>query len=348
MPIPVTSDAEVLRAVPYLLGFQPQSSVVLLATRSGTLTVTARIDLPERAHQRPAWLTTAVEAATRYLPTGVGVIGFDPVERCGPLLQLLAGRLRRRGIDVYPLLLAGPLSWRHLDPRACTRCATAGHPPPEPDTVVDAEFVARGRAPFPSRAALADALAPDEHYLAALDDLGPPPLPEGNGHVPTDRAEGPWSALTDVGRAWAPVPEELGALAASASVADWRDAVLARIVPDLIAVERLVPFLAHRAAVTIRVPSATSDQARGQEWQPVILDRLSLLARRSPRPLAAGPYAMLAVVAGCWGDGVTAVVAAAQACRADPGHVLAGIVLQVYACGRSLAPPDRIPGRHVG
>ena len=43
----ITGPASLIAAVPYLLGFEPNESLVLVGLRDGQVTVTARVDLDE-------------------------------------------------------------------------------------------------------------------------------------------------------------------------------------------------------------------------------------------------------------------------------------------------------------
>ncbi|MEI2779585.1 MAG: DUF4192 family protein [Tetrasphaera sp.] len=359
MPIPVRNDADLLTAVPYLLGFRPRSSLVIVSLRAGLVSHLTRLDLPLSDDFRRSWLATALGLAVRHTPDAVCLIGFDAAERCGPLLRGLASRLRLRALPVAALLVVDAESWRHLEPGPCAVCPGAGHPPPENQALaVAAEFVIRGFSPFASRSALADSLAPDQDYLNRLTATTPDAT-SGRGHsaASVGRAEGAWRALLDLDDRWDPEPEHLLVLAVSLADADWRDALIAQLVPGLVPVQELAAHHVRRAEQIVRyaagsrlrTPRAWGDGTPARaEFHRALADRVCLLARRTPGRLAAGPYAMLAVLTGCWGDGATAALAAEYALRADPDHVLATLVLRLYARGRSLASPDRLISRTVG
>jgi hypothetical protein len=78
--IRVSNPAELLALVPYLIGFQPASSLVVIALAAGKIVVTARMDLPTdpdtvpqlRAALDTLTATMAADGATDALLVGYG------------------------------------------------------------------------------------------------------------------------------------------------------------------------------------------------------------------------------------------------------------------------------------
>jgi hypothetical protein len=78
--IRVSNPAELLALVPYLIGFQPASSLVVLAVAGGKIVVTARMNLPTgpdtvpqlRAVLDTLTATMAADGATDALLVGYG------------------------------------------------------------------------------------------------------------------------------------------------------------------------------------------------------------------------------------------------------------------------------------
>ncbi|MFN8096821.1 MAG: DUF4192 domain-containing protein [Dermatophilaceae bacterium] len=339
MTIIVRTPAALLTAVPYLLGFEPHRSAVAVGCAASDLHQVARFDLPaERGHRRD-WAGAASAVLARGGSGRFHLLGYDERGLCGPDLDHLARRLRSQGLLVpLPILVTGERWWQH----GCRdrRCCPPGGTPVSVDPVVASEFVARGRAPFASREAMATALAPETspgaHEIAvrALTD------------VPPDPADSIWAALADTDRAWAPSAADIGRLAASLRDRQWRDALLGAFVPGLLWLDDLPLAVAGRAARAVHPPSAAFGE-RVEHWRALVLDRLILLARRSPLDLAAGTFTVVGVVAGLWGHGALANVALDQALAADPDYVLAQLVVQLFSLGTPVAALA-VPGADVG
>jgi hypothetical protein len=65
--IRVSNPAELLALVPYLIGFQPASSLVVLAVAGGKIVVTARMNLPTGPDTVPQ-LRAALDTLTATMP----------------------------------------------------------------------------------------------------------------------------------------------------------------------------------------------------------------------------------------------------------------------------------------
>ncbi|CCH74034.1 hypothetical protein BN11_3660004 [Nostocoides australiense Ben110] len=75
-----------------------------------------------------------------------------------------------------------------------------------------------------------------------------------------------------------------------------------------------------------------------------VLERILTVARLAPAPIAAGPYAVAAILAGRLGEGLVCTGAIEHALEADPDHVLANIMADMVAAGHV---PGRPPGTVV-
>ncbi|HEX6872954.1 MAG TPA: DUF4192 family protein, partial [Micromonosporaceae bacterium] len=80
--------ADVLGAIPYILGYHPTLSVVLLALRGRDLYFSARHDLPEAGAADEVGALTArlAEVAAEHDVDGVLLVGYGPDDRVRPLL----------------------------------------------------------------------------------------------------------------------------------------------------------------------------------------------------------------------------------------------------------------------
>lgn len=176
-PIVVRGADDLVAAVPHLVGFSPERSLVVVAMKAGgrraRLGLVARFDLPpadkrrRRARDASAgWVAaTAGEAARVILrdqPEQVVALVFDD-HTGGPLpwrrlVDRLEGDLRAADVGVLDMLLVDRdrfWSYRCEDAECCP---AEGRVVPEASTVA-AEFAARGSAPLVSRAALRDLVA---------------------------------------------------------------------------------------------------------------------------------------------------------------------------------------------
>jgi hypothetical protein len=166
----IRGPADVVAAVPYLLGHHPARSLVVLAVRpDAALGVVCRADLPE-AGAGPAATAAVVDRVVRAVvadrAAGAVVAVYDGEPRpvrpsAGDLVDLVVDGLARGGVEVSDVLLVGPERWRSLwcADRGC--CPPEGRPVAEVrDRPVAAGFVLDGRHPAPDRAALEPAPAP--------------------------------------------------------------------------------------------------------------------------------------------------------------------------------------------
>lgn len=150
-PLTITGPAALVEAVPYLLGFTPTDSLVIVGLAANTVAVTARVDLegltPEQISELAHTLRNKADAtamiALTYGPTA------DPEPVAAAALQL-GDHLR----------VAEGRYWSLTCPiEGC--CPSEGRPIPRAGAVA-AEFVINGHAPMASRDDLATVLQPDE------------------------------------------------------------------------------------------------------------------------------------------------------------------------------------------
>lgn len=320
---------EIAAALPYLLGFRPQESVVLvaLAGDSGAeIRLTVRADLPPPGETAPlaAELArrVALDAATGAI---VAVVSEDADLLDAPggpdlpwrdLVHALVLELDTRAVPVREALLVRSGRWWSFDcPHPC--CAPgSGTPLEDGVSALAAACVADGQVVAESRAALAARLgpAPDDRgeVLAAVLEVGQQCA----------------SRLLEVGRdrlsdeSWAAV---VGAVArlGPGSRAGISDAVAARVawgLRDTVVRDRAIGLL-------------LGDDARAAEqlW--------TECTRRMPPPLDVAPATLLALSAWLRGDGTTASLALQRARDADPGYSLAETLEEALDAG---VPPREL------
>ena len=155
--IKLTSPHELLAVVPYLLGFYPTRSLVLLCLSNHKLGLTQRLDLPrpEDTHDVASALLPSLITEN---PDAVIIIGFEDNEgESLPALDALTTALHSHNMPIHDRIVVRDGRWRSLDCHNPSCCPPDGYPVPEPEDVsgVVAEFVGRGVSPRPDRESLA-------------------------------------------------------------------------------------------------------------------------------------------------------------------------------------------------
>jgi Domain of unknown function (DUF4192) len=161
----VRSPADLVAAVPYLLGFHPSDSVVAVAVSGRRIIFAARGDLPPVGAPAEAHDVLAAQVAAvvgRQEAANVMVVGYGPAVRVTPAVDALLATLRRTGPPVLEALrMTDGRYWSYL-------CEATDCCPPE-GTLVDpgsspiaAAASYAGRVALPDRAALVDQVAAAE------------------------------------------------------------------------------------------------------------------------------------------------------------------------------------------
>lgn len=152
--ITARSTAEIVAAAPYVIGFHPADSVVVIGTAGGTITFGMRYDLP------PPGATGEDEVArlvARQDLANATVIGYGPPGRVTPAVLRLADSLAHAGVRVIDVLRVGEGRWWSY------RCADLRCCPPDGrpvDTSLPAAAVFQGLVALPDRQSLVAQVAP--------------------------------------------------------------------------------------------------------------------------------------------------------------------------------------------
>ena len=168
----LTSPLDLLNAVPFLIGFQPKDSIVILSLREEAIDLAMRIDFPHSLDL--GQLETLVGHLTRNGAEAAIIISYIPESNSDAdlILKCFAETIEERSIPVKEALVIVGDRWRS------TLCADERCCPPEgsplpvlTDSRIAAEQVALGRPiPFPNQEALIESLSPitDECLVAEL------------------------------------------------------------------------------------------------------------------------------------------------------------------------------------
>lgn len=317
----VRSPADLIAAVPYLLGFHPADSVVAVALRGRQIIFAARADLPapstdpveQARHLAGVILRQGAEAAT--------VVGYGPPERVTPSVDALRVALAGAGLEVLDALrVTDDRWWSYL-------CAEADCCPPEgrrhdsTANQVTASAVFAGQVALPDRAALVAQVAPVD---------GPA---RDSARAATARAGVRLAELVEQ----APESDLLGGRALrSAGVAAVREAQRRqrrgeRLDDDEVAwLTVLMTHLPVRDHAWERTDGRDRDIAL---WTDVL--------RRAEPELTAAPGALLAFAAWRAGQGALAAVALERVLALHPDYSLAQLLDDLLRRG---VPPSELDG----
>ena len=318
--IRVSTPGDLIEAVPYLLGFHPSESLVVIGfdepeRTARQVTITARLDLhPDGAD--PAALASMVEVLGRSGTRAVAVVlltervaGEPP--RQGWLRDVLAAlstQLDRTGIRLLDALVASRARWWSLccDNTAC--CPPAGLPRATQTSTVAVEATYAGLVALPDRQTL----------LASLD-----------GSPAAARA----ALLPALRRADTRFAELVGRIGIARARRGERTALL-RAAAECRSGLQLSPRRLARLGSALRDP-----ELRDAIWL-AIDDRsqsavglLGQLHSLLPPPYQAAPLFLLGWHLWRSGSGTLAAAAAERALRADPGYSAARLLLDAVEHG---------------
>jgi hypothetical protein len=164
MKLSVHSPDELVAAIPHLLGFQPEESIVFLPLQSDL--PVARVDIPTTARDRDGVWHSISDAFRRYAQpdSNVAIVVLSADREQAHLVgQDFAARLGTIGIGTPILVWADETRWADLDTGDMGLCTNAAR------ETVAAAIVLSGRAqPAASRESLAESLVGDREPVSAL------------------------------------------------------------------------------------------------------------------------------------------------------------------------------------
>ncbi|MFD6066270.1 DUF4192 domain-containing protein [Amycolatopsis lurida] len=306
--VDLTDPADLLAAIPYLLGFHPEDSVVVFGLRGPGRKqqgLVMRVDMPPPGLE----LDQARDLAVRLAVTGhtgatVAVVGGGVANKAGRpprrrFIRRLETSLTEYGISlkhsVWAPRIAADVRW------GCYRERTCGGLLPDPrDSVAAAVVTGAGQVTHASR----------EEVERLFDPVAPETLAR-RADLLTRMAEPPWRGGDLVQAAIA----EVNAALARADAGD-------RTITDDQAVRLAwaLSLVEVRGACMLTAAPADSPLARTAE------ELWLTLARELPAPEAAEALALKAHAAYTRGDLATAGIALARARETDPEHGLAKLL----------------------
>lgn len=316
----VRSPADLLAAVPYLLGFHPADSVVALGVADGDVVFAARADLPESddVDSLAAYVTSVV---ARQDVTGAVVVGYGAPE---PVLLAVRDALESADIRVYDVLHVADGRYRSAlctDPGCCD---PGGTPFDVLSSPVAAALTYDGAVALPDRHALVAAVAP----VGGLERVS---MRRATARA-DDRLEALWVGGRDavLGAAAEALRDALGPGAGTPGRRDGGP-----LSDDEVA--WLSVLLCDPAVRDLAWRQITDPRPHVELWREVV--------RRAEPYLVAAPACLLAFAAWQSGDGALASVALGRALDADSAYPLAVLLDQILRHG--LPPPTEDDGVQV-
>ncbi len=325
----LSSPADILAAVPHLLGFHPSRSLVVIGAGGprDRVKLGFRYDLPDPPHAGTARHIAEHAAAilAGHRATTVIAVGYGQGRLVTPLLDVFTGVARQGGLAVRELLrVEDGRYWSYLcqDVNCCPAEGVPFDPGSHP---VTAAMSAAGLAAYPDRAALARTLAPLTGERATARD-------EAAGRACAQAAALVEQAAPQGGNPLRLVISE-GRRAVRGAIARYRDGG-AITDDDLLA--WLVISLAH---LPVRDDAwARMDPAHRAAHLRLWTD----LVRGAADAWVPAPAALLAFTAWQCGDGALASIAIDRALACDPGYSMALLLRDILDAG---VPPSeaRLP-----
>ncbi|WP_200215413.1 DUF4192 domain-containing protein [Micromonospora coerulea] len=307
----IRGAADLIAAVPYLLGFHPTDSLTVTALRDARVTFAMRADLP--AAGAPVDVVAAhadqvVTAITRQDGiTGVILVGYGPAARVTPAVDATRDALTAAGFAVRDALrVTDGRFWSYTchDPACCPADGTPCHPD---SSVLAAEATLAGMVALPSRTDLAAQIAAvDGDDRQRMSDATTRALYEMAALKPgADLTERGYAAVRQAHQCY----EDGRAL--SDDEAAW-----------------LTILLQYQEVRDYAGALSSDHPSRLALWTDI--------TRRAEPGLVAAPASLLAYTAWQHGNGALALLAVDRALDADPTYTLAHLIGE--ALQRSIPP----------
>jgi hypothetical protein len=321
-PLVIKSAVDLVAAVPYLLGYMPADSLVIIGYGGPHVTCALRGDLPDTEPDRIAAASHSASVLARNEFPNALLIGYGPAADVDPMMSTAFEILAQAGITVADAVRVYQGRWFSCTCPDPNCCPPEGTPFDISTTVVAAQATFDGHLVLADRAALVHSVAP-----------------------PTGKAEE--AARQAAERA------EQRFLHQVAESADSR-ANLTRLLGEGI---DFIETLLRRARTQDQAPPTedeiawlgvllTSRRLRDEAWVRTRGDHPHAdiafwrdVLRRVAPSYAAAPAFLLAYAAYITGDGALANVALERAHTADPSYSAATLLHQIIQAG---IPPSEI------
>jgi len=299
----VTTPSDLLAAVPFLIGYQPSDSIVLMSLKDESITMAIRIDFPDSISKREA--SALVEKFRG--SDGALLVFYIPAscEDAELVIRPISEALMELNVPIKESIIIVGDRWRSLICVDESCCPIEGSPLPElNDSRITAEEISRGKPlPFRDLAEMTRSLNP------RIDEV----VVEMMTRIPAiDYENDPISQQRD---------------GANAILDFLHDFQVDRICRD----KRLI------ATVLVRLRDLqVRDFALGtmDQESDLYFDAWRWLLTKAPAGFIAAPATLLAVAAYERGDGALANVALSKAKEDQPNYSLIALLEQLFRSGK--------------
>jgi hypothetical protein len=308
--VDLTDPADLLAAIPYLLGFRPENSIVLFGQRGPDRKqqgLILRADLPpSNLESLQADDLASRLAATAHTGTIAVVVGGGSRSAGGRLPRRRFVRRLESALAEYGIPLLHSLWAPRIDAGVvwgCYREKDCGGTLPDPrDSVTAAVLTAAGQITRESR-----------EEVERLFEPGPPETLARRADLMNSRADPPWGDADVIEAAVSEVNAALARVAAGD-----------RTITDELAVRLAwaLSLVEVRGACLLTAAPADSELARTAH------DLWFVLVRELPEPECVEALCLLAHASYLRGDLAVAGMALARAREVDPEHGLTGVLLR--------------------
>jgi hypothetical protein len=329
------SPDALVAALPYLVGFAPHESAVLVWLRRGRILLTQRIDLLGPAEDCEPWHAAVWgHAGAPEADELILVLVTSRTDAAG-VAELILAEAEERGLLVRDALRVDAGRWWSLLCTDPSCCGLEGRPVDEAVLAeVSAEFTLTGAAPLADRESMVRAMCADPMSVAAVDTRVAVII-DLTARL-AQRALEKWRNRT--------IEEILSILGRLPGAADGGRLLEADEVATLVAGLR---DMRVRDTVLWECARLDRDQRR------TVVSVLTVGLRSAPAGAVAPIATCCGLVAWLTGDGARASVAVERALRDDPAYSLAQLLAQSLAAGlppeawqRATAGLTRIECRH--
>jgi hypothetical protein len=304
--ITLRSPTDLIAATPYLLGFHPAESVVVVGFVGRQLAFAARSDLPGSGDPPARMVREILDVVVRQHADTVAIIGYGSAAAVDPLLGALRGACDRRGLPIKDVLRVDDGRWWSYlcDDPAC--CPPEGTQLDTSASETSALCTMEGLTAAPSRQDL-------ERQVAPIGGLTRTSMIQATG-----RAKRRYARLlaADAAGTWADVVLAEGTAAVHAAISRYEEGG-ALDDDELAWLSLLLDAIAVR---DVAWRTVSGEQHDLRLWTDV--------TQRADPALVAAPASLLAFAAWRTGDGVLAGLALERALRADPGYTMAHLLLR--------------------
>lgn len=167
----LTSPSELLAIVPYLLGFEPSDSIMVICLENSTIGLTQRLDLPP-AGEGEAVVRPLMPSLMREHPDQVLLIAYEnQPELSAEAVHAMTSALTAVGVPIHDRIVVRDGRWRSLDCHEPSCCPVDGRPVPVPAEVPElaSEFIGHELSPYADRNALVAQLEAGPGSVSAPD-----------------------------------------------------------------------------------------------------------------------------------------------------------------------------------